>query len=1100
MKMYKSLSIVGLLVVLTACSSENKSAESSAYAPIFKSLSAEHSGIDFRNDLTETDSLNYLNYGYMYMGGGVATADFDNDGLNDLFFTGNMVPNKLYHNKGELKFEDISEQAGVAGDHRWYTGVTTADVNGDGLLDIYCSVGGKYEPKENVLYINNGDMTFTEKAVAYGIADIGNSVQATFFDYDLDGDLDLYVANYPPTKFNAPNSFYLFKQSTVSDVETDNLYRNDGDTFTKVTDEAGIRNFGLSLSATIGDLNQDGWPDIYVSNDFSTPDFLFMNNGDGTFTDQVRTTTGQVAFYGMGVDIADFNNDGLLDIFQVDMDSPDNRRAKANMASMNPDLFWGTVNSGFHYQYMHNVLQLNTGNTTDNLPSFSNVSRLAGISSTDWSWGPLFADLDNDGWKDLFVSNGTRREVNNRDFFLAMQKGERPQESLLEKTLQMPSERIDNFVYKNKGDFTFEKANDKWGISFEGFSNGAVYVDLDNDGDLEIVVNNIDDIASVFENTSAENNNFLKIDLEGTPKNKFGLGAKVEIQNNGLKQVQELTLSRGFQSSVAPELHFGVGQSSVVETLTITWPDGKQQSLNNVPVNQTLALNHSEAVAVESSQTEGGETLFKDATADLALNHKHEENLYDDFVNEVLLPHRTSMYGPYLSTGDLNGDGLEDFYISGSASYASGLYFQTAAGFEKQTSALQADAHYEDMGSVMFDADGDGDLDLYVASGGNEFDPDSQMLLDRLYVNDGNGNLTRVLEGIPSITSSGGRVYSEDFDQDGDLDLFVSGRLVPKNYPAPAKSYFLENRSTKEAINFVDVTKEIAPDLEQPGLVTAASFSDIDNDGWKDLVVVGEWMPIKIFKNKKGKFKDVSASMGMEKTTGWWFSVASGDFDNDGDEDFVLGNLGLNYKYKSSEDTTFDIYWNDFDKNNKNDIVLSYYNDGEKYPVRGRECSSQQIPTIKAKYKNYESFANATLVDIYTEEDLEASLHYQVNTFATIYLENNGSEFIIHELPNFAQLSSVNQIIPFDYDKDGNLDVILGGNLFGSEVETPRNDAGKGMFLKGDGQGNFEAIPFKDSGLFLNKDVKDMSMIKVKDKNMILVANNGDYMQVIEME
>lgn len=1096
MKMYKCISIVGLLIVFTSCSNDKKDAVNTLDTPIFKSLSAEQTGIDFSNDLTETDSLNYLNYAYMYMGGGVASADFNNDGLIDLFFTGNMVANKLYQNKGSLQFEDVSNKAGVAGDKRWFTGVTTADINGDGFMDVYCSVGGKYGPKENLLYINNGDMTFTERGAEFGLADIGNSVQATFFDYDLDGDLDLYVANYPPTRFNAPNTYYAFKQSTVNDVETDNLYRNDGDSFTKVTDEAGIRNFGLSLSATVGDLNQDGWPDIYVSNDFSSPDFLFMNNGDGTFTDQVRTTTGQVAFYGMGVDIADYNNDGLLDIFQVDMDAPNNRRAKANMASMNPQLFWSTVNSGFHYQYMHNCLQLNTGNTDNNLPSFSNVSRLAGISSTDWSWGPLVADLDNDGWKDLFVSNGTRREVNNRDFFKALEKGANPEESLLEKTLKIPSERIDNFVYRNKGDLTFERVNDKWGISFEGFSNGAVYVDLDNDGDLEIVVNNIDDKASVFENTSSNINKFIKIRFEGTPQNKFGLGTKVEIETNNLKQVQELTLSRGFQSSVAPELHFGLGASEIIDKLKITWPDGKQQELSGIKANQALLISYVDASSSEPSKQENNVT-FKDVTTELALNHEHEENLYDDFVNEVLLPHRTSMYGPYLSTGDINGDGLQDFYISGSATFRSGLYFQTKEGFARQNSSVEKDHYFEDMGSVMFDADGDGDLDLYVVSGGNEFEPNSTMLLDRLYINDGKGNLTRAMEGIPSITSSGARVYAEDFDNDGDLDLFVGGRLVPRNYPAPARSYLLENRSTSEAISFVDVTKEIAPELEKPGLVTAVSFSDFNKDGWKDLIVVGEWMPIRIFKNTKGEFKEISKEMGMDETTGWWFSIASGDFDKDGDEDFMLGNLGLNYKYKSTEDQTFDIYWNDFDKNNKNDIVLSYYNDGEKYPVRGRECSSQQIPTIKAKFKNYESFANATLVDIYTEEDLEASLHYQVNTFASVYLENKGDQFVISQLPNLAQLSSVNQIITHDYDKDGNLDAVIGGNLFGSEVETPRNDAGKGMLLKGDGKGGFKAVPYTESGLFLNKDVKDMVMIKVKDKHMILVANNDDLMQII---
>ena len=1065
---------------------------------VFTKLSAAKTGIKFSNNLIETDSLNYLTYAYMYMGGGVAAADFNNDGLNDLFFTGNMVENKLYLNKGNLKFEDISKKAKVTGDKRWFTGVTVADVNGDGFLDIYCSVGGKFKPKENLLYINNGDLTFEESAEKYGLNDAGNSVQATFFDYDLDGDLDVYVANYPPTPFNAPNSFYRFKSKTATDIETDHLYRNDGNIFTKVTDEAGVRSYGLTLSATIGDLNDDGFPDVYVSNDFSSPDFMYINNGDGTFKNQLKEATHQVAFYGMGVDIADYNNDGLLDIFQVDMDSPNNRRAKANMASMNPQLFWSTVNSGFHYQYMHNCLQLNTGKTKNNTPSFSNVSRLSNTSSTDWSWGPLFADLDNDGWKDLFVSNGTRREVNNRDYFKKLESVKNLKETSLALTKKIPSEKIDNFVFKNNGDLTFEKVNQQWGIVYEGFSNGVVYVDLDNDGDLEIVLNNIDDEACVFENKSSEINNFIKIKLKGTKNNPFGLGAKIEIANNNLFQTQELTLTRGFQSSVAPEFNFGLGKSEKIDSLKITWTDGKQQILKNIAANQILTLNYKEASALEKVEKKP-ENIFTEVTSSIGLKHEHEENLYDDFKDEVLLPHRTSMYGPFLSTGDINNDGLEDFYIAGSANHTSGLYYQTENGFKRKETSIEKDQNYEDMGSVFFDADNDGDLDLYVVSGGNEFEPESEMLQDRLYENDGKGNFKKVLGALPKITSSGSRVYEADYDNDGDLDLFVCGRLVPKNYPAPADSYLLENKSTPNNIRFEDVTSTVFPQLKKLGLATAASWTDYNNDGKLDVIVVGEWMPIRVFKNTGKTFIEVSKEVGLDKTTGWWFSMAAGDYDNDGDTDYILGNLGLNYKYKTHKSETFDIYFNDFDKNNKKDIVLSYYNNGKKYPVRGRQCSSEQIPAIKSKFKNYESFSTATLVDVYTEKDLENSLHYQVNSFATTYMENKDGTFVLHTLPNLAQLSGVNQIIPYDVDKDGNLDGILGGNLFGSEVETPRNDAGKGLFLKGDGRGNFEAIPSKTSGLFIHKDVKDVAMITIQNQKMILVANNDDFMQVISI-
>ena len=496
----------------------------------FDLLDSDNTGIEFANTLIENDSINYFTYSYLYMGGGVSAGDINNDGLIDLFFTGNQVSNRLYINRGGLKFEDITERAGISGDNRWYTGATMADINNDGYLDIYCSVGGKYPPKGNELYINNQDNTFTEKAMEYNISDIGNSVQATFFDYDLDGDLDLYVANYPPTAFTAPNSYYQFKQNKPSDVETDKLYRNEGSTFFNVTDEAGLRTFGLTLSATVGDLNHDGWPDLYVSNDFSTPDYLYINNQDGTFSNHLRKITKNTSFYGMGVDIADFNNDLLLDIVQMDMDAQDNRRSKANMASMNPNLFWGTVNAGFHYQYMQNSLQMNNGLINDSLPDFSNISRLAGISSTDWSWGGLFADLDLDGWKDIFVSNGTRREINNKDYFSSLRKVENFKDSLLlEKALGIPSEKIDNFVFRNKGDLTFEKINTDWGIVHKGFSNGCVYADLDNDGDLEIITNNIDDKASLFKNNNLTNNNYLTVKFNGSKKNRSGIGANSSL-------------------------------------------------------------------------------------------------------------------------------------------------------------------------------------------------------------------------------------------------------------------------------------------------------------------------------------------------------------------------------------------------------------------------------------------------------------------------------------------------------------------------------------------------------------------------------------------
>ncbi|WP_394750570.1 VCBS repeat-containing protein [Spongiimicrobium salis] len=1089
-----------LILVCIACSGEQSktvSEESRAIGKIFSKLDAASTGITFANVLTETDTLNYFTYPYLYMGGGVATGDINNDGLADLFFTGNMVSNRLYLNKGNLQFEDITEKAGIGGDDRWFTGTTMADVNNDGYLDIYCMVAGQSNPKDNLLYINNGDNTFTERAKEYGLNDIGNSVDASFFDYDKDGDLDVFVANYPITPFQYNSLNYRNRMDHVSDVETDNLYRNDNGHFTKVTEEAQVKVYSLSLSVTVSDLNNDGWPDMYVSNDFQSPDCMYINNQDGTFSNVIKESTEHTSFYGMGVDIADFNNDGFADILQMDMDAASNRRSKANMASMNPLMFENIERIGFQYQFMQNSLQVGNGVQKGNVPKFSDISRFAGLSSTDWSWAPLFADLDNDGWKDVFISNGTRREINNKDYFNALKGEKKNKDSLLIKSLRIPSEKIDNYVFRNKGNLTFERANDYWGLSHEGFSNGAVYVDLDNDGDLEIVTNNIDEAPSLFENTSATTNNYLSVRFKGAPKNEFGLGSKLVLTAGDLVQTQELTLSRGFQSSVAPQLHFGLGQIAKIDEIKVSWPDGKEEVIQGVAANQLLTLEYTNA-RVASAVT-GNERMLFDSFSDTLAIYKHKENRYDDFKYEILLPHKTSQFGPGIAVGDINGDQLDDFYVGAASKYPGGLYFQQADGsFEQQKSQiLLEDRQYEDMGALLFDPDNDGDNDLYIVSGGNEFKHDSPMLRDRLYINDGKGNFSKNISSLPWIISSGSRVYANDFDKDGDLDLFVGGRLVPTNYPAPANSYILENISTKGTPKFRDVTKKVAPQLTKLGLVTTANWVDYDQDGWTDLIVAGEWMPIRVFKNNQGKFNETSEILGLTDTTGWWFSLISEDFDNDGDIDLMAGNLGLNYKYKAQGDETFDVYFNDFDGNKRNDIVLSYYNDGEKYPVRGRECSSQQIPSIKKKFESYNEFSTATLTDVYDENKLERGLHYQVKSFASLYLENKNGKYIPHQLPNEAQLAPINQILAKDFDADGKLDVVIGGNLYASEVETPRADAGKGLFLKGNGKGGFAPIMATRSGLFTEGDVKDLALIKIKEKEYILSVKNNDFLQFI---
>lgn len=1097
--------VLSFLLLFSSSCSESKT----EYPPLFEALSPDQTHIRFENTLTETESFNYFLFSYIYMGGGVSAGDFNNDGLCDLYFTGNMEANRLYLNKGDFLFEDVSEKSGTGGDDRWMLGSTVCDINDDGLLDIYVSVSGLLGSHKNLLYVNQGKNAegvpeFTEEADKYGIADEGLSTQSTFFDYDNDGDLDLYVANYPITQFNSPPFFYRQMMRNVHLKDSDHLYRNNGDgSFTDVTEEAGLLSFGLSLSATVSDLNQDGYKDIYISNDFTSPDYFFFNNGDGTFSDHTEDVVGHTSFYGMGADIADYNNDGLLDLIQIDMAPEDNQRAKENMSAMIPEDFADMVKEGLHHQYKYSTLYLNQGLVNKGLPWFSDAAWIAGVTSTDWSWAALFADFDLDGWKDLYITNGSRRDINNIDYFNQMQKTEYFDQGLdksefLDQIHNMPFKPLTNYMYRNNGDLTFSRSNQAWNMMEAGYSNGVAYADLDNDGDLELIVNNIDAEADIYRNNAVEQGvgSFLKIDFRGSPGNRMGLGSTVRLWYGDKLQMAELTLSRGYESSVEPILYFGLGKTNVIDSLKVTWSDGSIQVLKDISANQKLSLKFSDA-GPPPSEGEAPELLFEDISGTAGLDFKHQENIFNDLDKQVLLPHMISRLGAEISTGDVNGDELEDFFMGNAYGASAAMFLQSSEGsFVEQQGPWKEDRIFEDAGSLLFDADGDGDLDLYVVSGGNEFPPDSPHYSDRLYINDGEGSYSHRLHALPELKSSGSCVRSIDFDRDGDLDLFVGGRHVPGAYPFPASSYILENVSTGQEVKFEDITSGLAPELLESGMVTSAFVADLDKNGWDDLVVVGEWMPICCYLNVEGRFELTE----LEGTSGWWFCVEGADFDQDGDMDLVAGNLGLNSRYKASAGNPFEVYADDFDGDGKTDIVLSYWQDGKLYPLRGRSCFVSQNPSLDLKFPSYESFGMATVSDIYTKKALARALHLKAENFATSYLENDGTgSFTVRSLPKEAQLSSVNDLLIEDFDSDGFLDILAAGNLYSLEVVTPRSDGGAGVFLKGDGSGGFKYVPVDRSGFFAPGDVRALSLLRTaKDSStsLVLVGNKNEAVQI----
>ena len=1090
---YKLIFLI-LAIGIVSCSetsTDNKKTNkyTNGASTLFTKINTETSNITFKNMVREDLDFNFLNYPYLYTGAGVAVGDIDNDGLQDIYLVSNFGPNKLYKNKGDFSFEDITTSSKTEDYTGFSTGVTMMDINNDGWMDIYVSKAGSMKDddgRRNLLFVNQKDGTFIENAKKWGIDDPGYSTQAYSLDYDKDGDLDLYVLNY---RYDFKNNTKISGviQNQIEEITSDQLYRNDGDHFIKVTGEAGLYNKTWGLAGAIGDFNNDGWDDIYVSNDYLEPDIMYINQKDGTFKNQVSSRINHISFNSMGSDYADLNNDGYPDLITVDMLAENYARGKENMASMSTSNFMKLVEIGYHHAYMANMLHYNIGNG-----KFKETAQLSGVVKTDWSWAPLIADFDNDGLKDIFISNGVYKDYHNQDFRIALRKKNEKGESM---TIQgvldmMPSEKLDNYIYKNNGDFTFTKTIKEWGLEDPSFSNGATYADIDNDGDLDLIVNNVNDKIGIYRNNS--NKNYLQIELKGPKNNSLGIGTSVYVKNDDVTQFQKLYLSRGFESSVSEILSFGLGDITQVKEVIVEWPDGKISKLNTVKANQKILVDYTTSTN-ESLVLKSFSSNKKNIDpTQLGIDYLHKENNFNDFSIQLLLPQKQSTKGTGIAKADVNGDGLEDFFVGNASGAKAAMYIQKKDGTFSSTNETlwNKEAKFEDANALFFDADGDGDQDLYIVSAGYELDENNKLLQDRLYNNDGLGNFSYNKQALPTMLVSGKSVIAGDYDNDGDLDLFVGGNVISKRYPLSPRSYLLKNENG----TFIDDTAS-SNSLSEAGMISEALFSDYDNDKDLDLIMVGEWMAPTIFTNQNGSFEKNNTVAGLENTEGWWFSITADDFDGDGDQDYVVGNVGKNNKFHPSEKKPLYIYAKDFDDNGSFDVAMSKINNGKLVPVRGKECSSEQNPFLLEKIGTYKEFAHLEMKEIYGEEELNDAFKLTAHLFKTIYIENMGDgNFKVHKLSNETQMGPTLSIISGDFNNDGAKDIMGIGAIYDAEVETIRYDSNYGYVLLGDGKGNFAYS--KEYDPFIDSDSKDLNRITINGKEHFIVVSNNSPLQM----